>query len=155
MFTLLVTPPRCELSQCVPLALAMSVQVKAGLFSYQDEPLKLSGVRLDGSVQNVTASLNLMLTYVLEANKSPVDALFRFPLYDLGTVTAFEAFVNLKCLVKSKAMEKAKVDEELKAAGVNWYTEDFLDLNATDLFVCRLGRLQVPPPSPLHHIITC
>lgn len=122
----------------------MAVQVKAGLWSYQDEPLKLSQVRLDGTVQNVTANLNLMLTYILDAKQQPIDALFKFPLYDLGTVTAFEAFVNLRTLVKSKAIEKSKVDEELKAANLSWFQDDLLELNATDLFVCRLGRLQVP-----------
>jgi len=122
----------------------MTVQVKAGLWTYgQGDPIKLSSCRLDGTIQNTVCSLNLVMTYVLEPNKEALDALFRFPLYDLGTVTAFEAFVNMKTLVKARVRPKGEVEEDLKTAGLpGWYNEEMLDLNATDLLVCRLGKLQ-------------
>ena len=119
--------------------------VKGGLWSFEGDPIPLERSRIDGTIQNFVAHLNLTMSYTLNNSfKEPLDCVFKFPMHDLGTVTGFEACVGGKkfTLVKGKLFKKSEVEQSMKEAQLGpWETEELLDLNATDLFLCRVGRL--------------
>ncbi|XP_042328286.1 von Willebrand factor A domain-containing protein 5A-like isoform X2 [Sceloporus undulatus] len=114
-----------------------------GLLTKSQQPVPLKGISVDVLVQGFIADVVSELRYKNE-EKTPVEAVFVFPLDDEAAVYAFEGVIG-GTRIEAQIREKKQAEEEYEDA-LSEGREAFMlgrEENTSDIFTCSLGNL--PP----------
>ncbi|XP_066486198.1 von Willebrand factor A domain-containing protein 5A-like [Tiliqua scincoides] len=114
---------------------------ECGLITCSQKPVPLRGISVDVVVRGFVADVVSELCYQNE-EKSPVEAVFVFPLDDEAAVYAFECLIG-GTRIEARILEKKKAEQEYEDAIVEVHQAFLLERQMSDIFSCSLGNL--PP----------
>ncbi|XP_045212788.2 von Willebrand factor A domain-containing protein 5A-like isoform X2 [Mercenaria mercenaria] len=116
-----------------------------GLKTENGNPVPLKSVKVDVHIIGYVAEVSSRLTY-FNAEETPVEAVFTFPVDDGSAVFQFEADIDGRHIV-AEIQEKEQAELTYQDAIEHGQTAMLLkeDNSAGDIFSCKLGNL--PPQS--------
>ncbi|KAJ3335166.1 von Willebrand factor A domain-containing protein 5A [Gonapodya sp. JEL0774] len=119
----------------------------SGLFLSETEQhlIPLQNVAADVSIIDCIASVTLSQTYLNEANK-PVEAIYKFPIYESAAVYSFEAVVD-GSVIRGVCKEREQAAKEYNAAIAAGDRAFLLEEQKADIFQISVGN--IPPGKPV------
>ncbi|KXS19298.1 hypothetical protein M427DRAFT_53241 [Gonapodya prolifera JEL478] len=122
--------------------------IVCGLYIVSDaaeQPIPLKKVHADVNIIDCLASVTLSQTYVNEGSL-PVEAIYKFPVYESAAVYAFEADID-GTVVRGVCREREEAAKEYNAAIAAGNRAFLLEEQKADIFQISVGN--IPPSKPV------